>query len=331
MAVGHKKGGERMEQPLMGWEKQYRSTVNRIAVALLVFYGLFNVYSLVMSYLVPLAAAWLSYPFYTVFYEGISGLLYAAVFLVPVLVFVLISKHSPRMPLDLRLSLPRETPLYIFAVVALVSAAGYVNSWILEPLDYRAFTDEMLFDVGAKTNVELLLTFFTLCIVPAFVEELLFRGVILKNLLPFGRTTAVLASALLFGVMHQNAGQLLYATVAGLALGYVFLRTGSFWCCVLIHFCNNFLSLFTSTLWERLPQKSATSLLFAVECAVFIFGIVAAVLLALSVKSDQAHRSDEEMIPLACRVRLFFAPPMVVYFALCLAQIASLVLLALWF
>ena len=312
-------------------ERQYRTTVNHLAIALLVFYGLFNLYVLAMSYLVPSLADRLGTPFDTVLYEGANGVLYAVAFLVPMAVFGILHRHStPRVSADLSLTLPPETPLYIFAVLALVSAAGYVNSWLLEVFEYRTFTDEMLFEMGAKTNVELVLTLFTLCIVPAFVEEILFRGVILKHLSPYGRTTAVLASALLFGLMHQNAGQFFYATVAGLALGYVLLKTKSLWCCILIHFCNNFLSLFSSALGERLTGQESTVLLFALEVAVFVFGIVAAVALMLRAKrTPETEAEDEAVLPLSRRLRLFFSIPMVIFFALCAAQMAMLLILSL--
>ena len=181
--------------------------------------------------------------------------------------------------------------------------------------------------------------------VPAFVEELLFRGMILRNLLPYGRTAAVLASALLFGVMHQNAGQFLYATVAGLFLGYVYAHTRSFWCCVLIHFCNNFLSLVHTVLLERLPEEFATLLLFLMELVFFVLGIVAAVYLILHQKQGSAEMfrdgaferelaPDPEYaaieLPLSRRVKLFFSVPMIVFFVLCAAQMLTLLGLSLF-
>ena len=322
-----------MTRPLTGSEKQYRSILNRIAYTLLVFYALFNLYSLVMTYLVSPLTAGLEAPFNTVIYETVKGILYAAAFLVPVCFFAFVSRREARVPLDLQLTLPRETPLYIFAVMAIVSAAGYFNSWLLDAVDYGAFTEELIFDMGAMTNVELILTFFTLSVVPGFVEELLFRGVILKNLLPFGKTAAVVASAVLFGVMHQNAGQLLYATVAGLALGYVFVKTQSFWCCVLAHICNNFLSILTLAIGQRVVEDRATGVLLCISLAVLVLGLVAVVCLALQVRGEQgrSENDDESILPLARRVKLFFSWPMILFFAFCVAQMVFLLLLALVF
>ncbi len=310
-------------------ERQYRTTVQHLAIALLVFFGLFNLCGIAMTYLVPHLASLLPYPFEVVLYEGINGVLYAVAFLAPVGVFYLLHRGAPRVSADLSLTLPGETPLYILAVLALVSAASTVNGWLLDAFDYSTFSEEMFFDTAAKTNVELILSLFTVCIVPAFVEELLFRGVVLKHLAPFGKTAAVLASALLFGLMHQNAGQFFYATVAGLALGYVLLQTRSLWCCILVHFCNNFLSLFSSALGERLPGREATVLLFSLDMAVFLFGIVATVALILHAKgTPEGQQGDEEILPLSRRLRLFFSLPMAIFVALCTAQMVMLLILS---
>lgn len=340
-------------------EKQYRGTVNRIAISLLLFYVAFSIYSVLMTYVVPLFTDRMSAVAGNVTYELIYGTLYAAVFLLPVWVYYLLSRRHPHVLPNTALTLPAHTPLYILAGLALISAAGYLNSMLLDIFDYASFSDQIFFEYDITLNYQMVLMFFTLVVVPAFVEELLFRGVILQNLLLFGKNGAIIASALLFGVMHQNAGQLLYATVAGLLLGYVYVQTRSFWCCVLIHFCNNFVSLIHKILLERLPEDQATLLIFAMELAVFALGVVAAVYLILhkEKEGDAAFAEPLEAEPLHTlsldpvsdpvsetdpvsenvvasptvfrRIRLFCSLPMIAYFVLCAVQMLALLWLAL--
>lgn len=67
------------------------------------------------------------------------------------------------------------------------------------------------------------------CLVIPIAEELLFRGVVYKRLkLYFGVTPALIGSALIFGIMHVNLVQFLYAAVIGLLLAFVLEKTGSF-------------------------------------------------------------------------------------------------------
>lgn len=327
-------------------EARYRSTVNRLAFSLLVFYGLFQIYSVIMTLLVPLITADLTEVAATVVYEILYGVLYAVAFIGPVFFYYLISKKEPHVPLDAGLVLPREAPVYIFVGIALVSAAGYLNSMLLEAFDYSIFTQEIIFDTGVSSNYELVLMFFTLAIVPGFVEELLFRGLILKNLLPYGRTTAVFASALLFGLMHQNPGQFLYATVAGLVFGYIYVHTKSLWCCVLMHVCNNFLSVLFTVIGERLPEDTATPLVLGIELVIFALGVLGAVYLILHAKRDPSvvlreGAFEKELapdaeyaavaLPLSRRAKLFFSVPMIIFFVLCAAQMAMLLGLSLLF
>ena len=69
---------------------------------------------------------------------------------------------------------------------------------------------------------------FAFVIVAPLTEELLFRGLLLGALHPrLGSVGALLLTALLFGVFHAAPLAMIYASVAGLALGWVFVRTGS--------------------------------------------------------------------------------------------------------
>ena len=59
------------------------------------------------------------------------------------------------------------------------------------------------------------------CLIAPFMEEFIFRGVLLKKARRFGDRTAVVFCAVMFGLMHGNLNQFLYAVVIGLVLGVV--------------------------------------------------------------------------------------------------------------
>ncbi len=83
--------------------------------------------------------------------------------------------------------------------------------------------------------------FFTLCLFAPFVEEVVFRGAILKVLLAKmqSRWAAIAVSAVLFAAVHLNPAQLPMAVLAGLFLGWIYSRTGSILPGVAYHFVNN--------------------------------------------------------------------------------------------
>ena len=79
------------------------------------------------------------------------------------------------------------------------------------------------------------------CLLPALGEEWLFRGLFQGFLRPWGSGPAILTSALLFGLLHGEAGQCLAAFLCGLLLGLLAEGTGSLWPAVALHFGNNLL------------------------------------------------------------------------------------------
>lgn len=70
------------------------------------------------------------------------------------------------------------------------------------------------------------------------VEEIIFRGLVMRGLERYGRKFAIVASALLFGAFHGNIVQSPYAFVVGLVLGYTAMEYNIGWAMVL-HMVNN--------------------------------------------------------------------------------------------
>lgn len=69
---------------------------------------------------------------------------------------------------------------------------------------------------------------FAFVVVAPLTEELLFRGLLLGALQTrMGGAGALMLTSLLFGIFHVAPLAMIYASVAGVALGWVFLRTGS--------------------------------------------------------------------------------------------------------
>lgn len=78
-------------------------------------------------------------------------------------------------------------------------------------------------EVTINTASSLSLTLYV-CIVAPIVEELIYRGVILRKLLPYGTHLAIVLPAVCFALMHRNFYQGLSAVLGGLVYGFVALR-----------------------------------------------------------------------------------------------------------
>ena len=75
-------------------------------------------------------------------------------------------------------------------------------------------------------------------ILAPITEELLFRGLIQRTLMPYGKRFAILCGAFTFGIFHGNLLQAPYAFLVGLVLGYVACEYSIGWAMVL-HMINN--------------------------------------------------------------------------------------------
>jgi membrane protease YdiL (CAAX protease family) len=197
---------------------------------------------------------------------------------------------------------------------------------------YKEFSNEVLWQNDVTANYQILLMLIGLVVIPAFVEEFLFRGVILSNLLPYGKGTAILGSALLFGLMHRNVEQLLYATAAGAVLGWIFVQTRSLWPCIMMHFLNNFRSVLQTVLLSRVPSVTTEMALYSLQGVLLALGILCGVRLFCArteceIAPCEGER-DETISPWH-RVRLFFNLPMIIFVAWCVADMLILILAAL--
>ncbi len=83
---------------------------------------------------------------------------------------------------------------------------------------------------------------FNMVILGPIVEELIFRGLLLRSLAQYGRNFAIITTSILFGMYHAGLIENGYAFVVGIALGYVTLRYSLKWA-IVIHCANNMLMM----------------------------------------------------------------------------------------
>lgn len=135
---------------------------------------------------------------------------------------------------------------------------------------------------------DLLLMFLMQMFIVAFIEETIFRGILLRMLLPKGTFVAVWLSSILFGITHalQLIGgqsiedtiiQIIYALLVGLVLSLLIIDGQSIILTILFHGLNNFfnfmgnaessmltayiiifvLFVYMLVLWRRVKKKAA--------------------------------------------------------------------------
>lgn len=157
----------------------------------------------------------------------------------------------------------------------------------------------------------MLMAVVSLCVLPALLEEFIYRGILMQSLRRFGDGFALIVSAVLFSLMHQNLAQFPSALFVGLVLGYFVLHTGSIWVGVLLHFCTNLLALFQVLVLPRLSLHTGRLLTYAVCLLCLLFALVSMILLArgraelFCITPVQSHFTVRQ------RMRTFFSSPAV--------------------
>ncbi len=103
------------------------------------------------------------------------------------------------------------------------------------------------FDVTGMPFLAGALEFMVVCLIGPVFEEMLYRGLIYRNLSRFNKGFAVIFSALLFGLAHGNLGQAVPTFGVGLVLAYGYAKSDSLWVPILLHILNNTCLMIIST------------------------------------------------------------------------------------
>lgn len=150
----------------------------------------------------------------------------------------------------------------------------------------------------------------------ALVEEFVCRGLVMGILKKHGEGFAICVSALLFGLMHQNFVQIPFATLIGLILGYITIKTDTLWIAIAIHAFNNAISV----LFDYLP--------FTVEISNFIYYILMIIVLFAGIVGIYLLKDNNEIFTLAKsdtkntfkkNVKTFcFCPTVLLFIGICL-------------
>ncbi len=213
-------------------------------------------------------------------YYVLYGGYYCAMLLLPIAVMALLFRQKPLLPRELRRPV---TPLFglllvLFGFGFCILANYLTNYWLMfmEQFGVQPFEGDYHNEAGW---LPLLLNLVTYAVLPALVEEFLYRGWILGALQPCGERRALVLSALLFGLAHGNLTQLPFAFLLGLLFGYVYLLTGRLWVGMVIHFLNNALSVLIDSASLYFSENDVMVLQMAVFAVAVIVGITAGVLL----------------------------------------------------
>lgn len=120
-------------------------------------------------------------------------------------------------------------------------------------------------------------TFFMLlyaAVIAPVSEELVYRGFVMSSIKKYGKVFAIVVSSVLFGVMHGNLPQALFACMVGVVLGYVTMEYSIGWA-IILHIINN--GVFGELLYfliSGLSEQQQQVVTWSIMAGFFLHGIV---------------------------------------------------------
>jgi len=133
-----------------------------------------------------------------------------------------------------------------------------------------------------------------LALLPAIIEELIFRGVVLKGLSRYGMVAAVLGSAILFSLFHLSPTQTIFQFILGIVFAVIVIRTGKIVYAMILHFINNFIIVtYTYIAGTSVIGFSWSAEIILLAVGLLIVGVGLIIWLLRSLKREKEFEVDK--------------------------------------
>lgn len=151
----------------------------------------------------------------------------------------------------------------------------------------------------------LILFLIYVCLLGPILEEIIFRGFILKSMQKYGNLTAIIVSSILFSMFHLNLVQFINPVLMGIVLAFITVKSKSIVPSIIAHIFNNTITFIVAGI--SLLQIPLLELIFG-----FIYLLVGVLVLTAFVimyKKDfkEAIKEDTRILKTYEKVRYSFS------------------------
>ncbi|MBU5593483.1 CPBP family intramembrane metalloprotease [Clostridium sp. MSJ-4] len=168
--------------------------------------------------------------------------------IIPSIIYFIITKKSIKE--TLRLNPISFKEILILIVITLLSqfVAGFlvsISNMFSNNVVEEAFRTLESLSLGSMI--------FIMAVVPAICEEIVMRGIVLSGYDKKSTLKAALMNGLIFGILHLNPNQFLYAFALGVLFAYIVRITNSIFATMLCHFTFNGFQVVLSRVVMNVP------------------------------------------------------------------------------
>lgn len=208
-------------------------------------------------------------------------------------------EYKGKLPLrPLRLS---HLPISVYALLVIVCGciALSILMYNLFPEAFAASavsaSSEAIADHGQTDSIYAALAF---GILPALLEEFLFRGIIFAEYSSWGGAAAVIMSSVTFSMLHFNPVRMPIYLYCGIILALLTAATGSFIPAMLVHTANNVFVLYFESYIYKVAGKHSGGLIMLAFLVITALLIFAALFFSASEKLYRTKSEKNEPSPM---------------------------------
>ena len=152
----------------------------------------------------------------------------------------------------------------------------------------------------------------TISVIAPVLEEVMFRGAIQGYIIrkTGSPALAIITASLVFGIFHINPVQVVFATLLGLVLGWMYYRTGSLLSVIVGHVLNNSIATFMMLLAGNVAETEISEIsgyseqqMMIMTIVMFVFFVAISIYIGIALHRSLPsvpvpwHESDVKVLP----------------------------------
>ncbi|MGL5244643.1 MAG: lysostaphin resistance A-like protein, partial [Sarcina sp.] len=155
-------------------------------------------------------------------------------FIIPAIIYIVSVKGNAKRILSLnKISLKDGIKAVLIGFLAQPIMAFFAY------LSNLFFNNDVAMFMEQTKHYPLWLMILVIGVTPAITEEITIRGIILSGYQYKSKNVAAVMTGIMFGILHLNASQFLYAVAIGILFAYMVRATGSIYVSMITHFTIN--------------------------------------------------------------------------------------------
>jgi len=212
---------------------EFKKFITGVSISLLSLILIQTVLGLVFAFVMPTATANQN--------VIVISLIFILSFILPIYIlkgYIDISKNIKEAKRKLNF---KKVISWVLMALPIMYACTYIVEMLMEKMNINPTMIEsaLIFD---NSIIGKILFFIEIAILPAILEEVLFRKVMLSGARKHGTKFAIIYTAIMFGMIHMNIPQAVNAMLMGIIFAYIVVKTGTILPVMILHFINNGLS-----------------------------------------------------------------------------------------